>query len=87
MNTRITLYALQKFEQGKHEETVYYTEWDDVLYYTRYCKTVDMPDADGTVIIEFEVEADELEEIRMTDTESLDELLKKSTTKIKHYLK
>ncbi|WP_164879146.1 hypothetical protein [Flavobacterium cerinum] len=35
MNTQITLYALQKFEQGRHNETVYYTEWDDVLYDTR----------------------------------------------------
>lgn len=87
MNTRIRLYALQKFEQGRHNETVYYTEWDDVLYDTRFGNSLDMPDANGTVITEFEVEAGELEEIRMTDTESLDELLKKSTTKIKHYFK
>ncbi|ALM47533.1 hypothetical protein AMR72_00645 [Flavobacterium psychrophilum] len=85
MEKHVTLFALLNFEYSRQKEILFYTEWDDAISDADYHEPTDKPDFNYSTIIEFELDEAVLEDIRMTDTESLTDLLNAQTTTKKHY--
>lgn len=87
MEKHVKLFALINFEYGRQKEILFYTEWDDAKSDADYNEPAEGPNFNYSMIIEFEADEMVLEEIRMTDTESLNDLLKQSNIITKHYFK
>lgn len=85
MGDLIQLFAVQNYERTRVVETLFFTEWDDVHVASRYTEPAGGPGFDYTRITEFEVEDHLLEEIRMSDTDALLELMHKSTSTNLYY--
>lgn len=74
----IQLFAVQTYERTRLVQTLFFTEWDDAQLAAVHDHTADGPGFDYTMITEFEVEEQALEEIRMSDTEALLEIMEKN---------
>lgn len=78
MENTTRLYAVQNFERTRIAETVFFTEWDDARMAATHKEPANAPGFDYSLITEFDIEDQLLEEIRMTDTEALLERMDKS---------
>lgn len=85
MDKQVTLYALQNFEYNRQKEILFYTEWDDAISDADYQNSTDNAEFNYSLVIEFKVDESILEDIRMTDTETLSDLLQQNTNNTKHY--
>ncbi|MDV6167009.1 hypothetical protein R1T16_01145 [Flavobacterium sp. DG1-102-2] len=85
MEKQVTLFSLMNFEFSRQKEFLFYTQWDDALSEADFSEPAEKPDFNYSMIIEFEADEAALEEIRMTDTESLKDLLDKSKIIKKQY--
>lgn len=81
----VKVFALQNFEYSRLKEILFFTEWDDALQDADYNEPAEGPDFNYSLISEFEADEAVLDDIRMTDTEALTDLLNRSSIIKKHY--
>lgn len=72
------LFAVQTYERTRLTDTLFFTEWEDAILSAVHTEPLDAPGFDYTLITEFDVDEELLEDIRMNDTETLIELMQKS---------
>lgn len=85
MEKQVTLYALLNYEYSRQKDIQFYTEWDDAISDADYKEPTGDSEFNYSLVIEFKVYESVLEDIRMTDTETLSDLLQISTNNAKHY--
>jgi hypothetical protein len=81
----VQLFAVQTYERTRLTETLFFTEWDDAVSAAVHKEPSESAGIDYTLIAEFEVDEELIEDIGIDYAEGLMELFEKSTITNHHY--